>query len=111
MVPETGSVGASPGGCPRYLAALLQEKGSEMNAVLKNTLQDLVIVDEKPAEPAQASISITRAGDIVGEPINHRGIIYAPPQRGWRNSVVFQNDGGSRDHLRVESSAVSRHDW
>jgi hypothetical protein len=36
------------------LAALLQEKGSEMNAVLKNTLQDLVIVDEKPAEPAQA---------------------------------------------------------
>ena len=54
MVPETGSVGASPGGCPRYLAALLQEKGSEMNAVLKNTLQDLVIVDEKPAEPAQA---------------------------------------------------------
>jgi len=62
----------------RYLAALLREKGSEMKAEIKGRLQELVVVDEKPEKPAPSSIPGIRTGDIVGEPINYRGIIYAP---------------------------------
>jgi hypothetical protein len=62
----------------RYLAALLREKSSEMKPELKNVLQALVTSGEKAATAVQVPRPPPRKGDIVGEPLNYRGIIYAP---------------------------------
>ena len=62
-----------------YLAALLHEKAAEMGDDLKGRLHKCVATEERVPEPApQRSRPVARSNDIVGEPINYRGIVYAP---------------------------------
>jgi hypothetical protein len=63
----------------RYLAAVLREKSSEMSDDLRGKLRQLVTTEETAAKPPpQQPRPASRPSDIVGEPINYRGIIYAP---------------------------------
>ena len=63
----------------RYVAALLREKHSEMKDDLRGKLQLLVPAVEKVApKPLPPIAPSSRPNDIVGEPINYRGIVYAP---------------------------------
>ena len=62
----------------RYLAALLREKVSEMKPEIRDMMQHLVTAEERIPTAVQPPRQPPRKGDIVGEPINYRGIVYAP---------------------------------
>jgi hypothetical protein len=63
-----------------YVTALLKEKGPEIPSEVRTILQSMIVAESKTiVNPKPVEINpISKGGDIVGRPINYKGIVYAP---------------------------------